>query len=101
MRHAEKVVFYDGELGRCAVEFFRGSAYMHLRMKAWSLDAMRVARVIGPEILAVLQRLRCKHIFAYNREEAGSDMWLRFMVSFGFKEVARKNGIIFTEAGNV
>lgn len=98
MKRAEKYVFYDSPLGRFAVEFFRGNAFLHLTMKGGSLDAMRAVRERAPHILAVLRKLRCRHIYAYNRE--GDAIWPRFMARFGFMEVRRKNGWILMEAPN-
>lgn len=84
--------FYDGDIARVRVEFYRGKAYAHVVFKRWGLEAMREMRRRFPEMLSILAAIGYKEAYAFRANP--DDKWHRFVEMLGFSEVRRHNGYI-------
>ena len=98
MKRAERYTFYDGPLGTLIAEFFKGKAFLHLSLKAGSVDAVRKARDLFPEVKAILRAIGFKDVYAYNRET--ETKWQKFMAGFGFTERRRRDGWVLMGVSN-
>lgn len=84
--------FYDGDIARVRVEFYRGKAYAHVVFKKWGLGAMREMRRRFPELLKILAAIGYKEAHAFNDQPDAK--WHHFVRMLGFREVHRNNGYI-------
>ena len=98
MRSCEKVVFYDSQLGRFVVEFFRGRAFLHLKLGEKKKEAVRVMLALWPEYRKILRAIGYTKLYAYNREEIIE--WPAFMRHLGFIPVLNRKGWLFMESNN-
>ncbi len=98
MKRPEKYVWFDDERARLVIEFFRGRAYVHLKIRKWGMDVVREARTRWPEIRSALQGCGYPTVYTYNNVSDADPKWMRFAALFGFAEKARRNGVVVMEA---
>ncbi len=91
MREGDWWTFYDGEVARVRVEFYKRKAWVHVIFKRWGMDAMREMRRRFPELLTILRAIGYKEAHAFNKPD---EKWARFVTMLGFREVRRNNGYI-------
>ena len=91
MKEGDWWTFYDGDLARVRVEFYRRKAWVHIVFKNWGMDAMRELKRQFPDLLKILRSIGYGEVYAFNKPD---DKWARFVSMLGFQESYRNNGYI-------
>lgn len=89
MKEGDWWTFYDGDIARVRVEFYKRKAWVHIVFKRWGMDAMRELRARFPEMLSILRTIGFVEVYAFNKPD---EKWARFVAMLGFKESHCNNG---------
>ena len=86
----ERVVLYDNDICRLVLEFYRGRAYIHLKVRRWSAGVLKMMRKHWPDVKQTVADFGYRELWAGFPE---TNLLLpRFAGMFGFREVLRRNG---------
>lgn len=94
----ETVVFYENSRVRCVLEFWRGRAFLHLRVKQWGIATRRLIADRMIALKRVLKELGYAKLEAFFPDS--DPRILKMAQRFGFRAVRHHNGWFLVECEN-
>ena len=93
-----RATFHDDGNTRMVLEFYCDRVYVHLRVRRWGPEVLRLMRARWPGIKQLLHEVGYVKINAFYRES--NKLMPKFAGMFGFKEIKRAGGFVMMEVEN-